>query len=817
MSRRAERARGQAAALTRRLALVLGVALALILGGAAAAQDPAQPGVPPEWEGTVERAEGLVADPDAATPALELVRDDLLRLRSAAIAFETAAQARVADVNARLAALGPAPAEGAEEGPEIAARRELVNRELAAVQVPLLEAQDFQRRADAVIRQIDQIVLARFTAELRSHGPTPLRPGHWADAADAVADNLRRMRQEAAERLEDPVTRGLVASRLPLDLAVALVGIVITFGLRRRIVEAVEQGLSRATSPRGIALLLFLRNVGKLIVPAVGAGLLFGALGPARLSDPGGPPVVFDLPDFLLVLIGASWLGSSLFAPRLAAYRLAPLADAEAAAAARTVLLLGAVLGAHLLLRRAVQSWDLTAAETAALSFPVVVAGGLVLWRASRMLRGVRRAVAQRDRGAGPGERAGTIGLGVLEIVERGVFVIAFAGPLLAAAGYLAAANYLVFSAILTLGLIGAGVVLFDLVTTLIGALGGPRAEGPGERRPDFGREGLAPVLVAALLGIGALPLLALIWGARTSDIATVWYMLRDGVNLGGMRISFGMIVSFAIVFGAIVALTRLLQSVLRNTVLPRTRMDAGGKNAILAGVGYAGFCLAAVAAVSSTGIDLTSLAFVAGALSVGIGFGLQNIVSNFVSGIILLVERPIKEGDWIEVGGFAGYVRGISVRSTEIETFDRASVILPNSDLVAGTVLNRTHAGMSGRIQVPVSVDLESDPRRVEEILLGIAEAHPLVLTAPSPRVLLMEVGPDSLLFEIRCWLRDVNFSLTARSDMNFEIVEKLAAAGVRLQPYLRDARTPPPAEPPDEEAAPPPAAAPPALAKRS
>jgi potassium-dependent mechanosensitive channel len=254
------------------------------------------------------------------------------------------------------------------------------------------------------------------------------------------------------------------------------------------------------------------------------------------------------------------------------------------------------------------------------------------------------------------------------------------------------------------------------------------------------------------------------------------------GFRIGDITISLTAILgAFAVLFVGIVA-TRAVQRWLQLRFLPRSGLEPSLQLSVSTIIGYIGVIAALTFALAELGIDVQKIALIAGALSVGIGFGLQSIVSNFVSGLILLAERPIRVGDSIVVKGEEGYVRRISVRATEIETFDRASVIIPNSELITGVVKNWTHGNPSVRVICKLRVSFGSDPEQVRDILLACAKDHPLVLDRPEPRAFLVAFGDIALEFELRCVVGHVDNGLPVKSDLHFEILRRFRDANIPM-----------------------------------
>lgn len=291
----------------------------------------------------------------------------------------------------------------------------------------------------------------------------------------------------------------------------------------------------------------------------------------------------------------------------------------------------------------------------------------------------------------------------------------------------------------------------------------------------------LALTLDALLIFI-SLPITANLVGAEWSEIEDWAIHAFWGFSIGNVDISLANIFIGLGIFLFLLFATRFLQNILGEKILPKTRMDSSIRQSLVQVLGYCGLAIAMMAGVSALGFDLSNLALIAGALSLGIGFGLQSIVSNFVSGLILLFERPIKVGDWVILSSGQGIVKKISVRATEIETFDRMSIIVPNSELISASVKNWTYNDRIGRIIIPISVSYKSNPRRVREILIACAKDHPSVLSHPAPGVYFKDFGDSALLFELRVFLRNIRDNLDVETDLRLMIWDKFSEEGIDI-----------------------------------
>jgi small-conductance mechanosensitive channel len=306
---------------------------------------------------------------------------------------------------------------------------------------------------------------------------------------------------------------------------------------------------------------------------------------------------------------------------------------------------------------------------------------------------------------------------------------------------------------------------------------------------------------IDAAFGVLLLGMILVVWGMPGAVLQQVAELAVVGVDVGGFNLS---LVNLGLALGVLVALftgVRVFQRFLADRVLVQTRLELGVRDALATGVSYVGYVLAALITLSVLGLDVGNIALIFGALSVGIGFGLQHVVSNFVSGLILLIQRPIKTGDWIVVGDQQGYVRRISVISTEIQTFDAAAVIIPNSTMLSSQVINWHLHNKLGRVIVPVGVSYDSDPEHVREVLLACADKNPDILKRPAPQALFLNFGDSSLDFELRFFLREIDGLLRVSSEMRFAIKKAFRDAGIEIPYPQRDVHIRGPAPTPDRD----------------
>ncbi|MFY0632360.1 MAG: mechanosensitive ion channel family protein [Vannielia sp.] len=727
------------------------------------------------WEKVARQAEEVLDSDGASSLALEQLRDRLVEWRTEFQNAQSSNAGRIDILRRQIEALGPAPAEGEAEAVELAQRREELTSQLSRLLVPIRAAEEAYIRADGLIGQVDTVLRERQTRELLDVGPSPLFPTNWIEPLEQLAGVRNTLSSNLRSSWQNGVQQAALRKNIAPAIIVALIGLILVLRGRGWSMALSERLLTRSNRQQSTVIFAMLVSIGQLVLPQIGLVLIVAGV---QITGVGGlltDQILRTIPVMGVLIFGARWLGFHSF-PKIEILPPPLEHDAAQRRAGRLWATMAGVSGALGALLVSLTAFSGITEEAAIfLNFPLILLGAFALFRLGQLLiRHNRESGEEIDEQTSKGFRAR-----VVHLIGRAAVLMALAGPVMAALGYLKAGDFLISAPLSTLAVLAVVSLLQRFFSHLWALFFG---------RQDDGSDGLVAVLISFFILVLALPLLALIWGARVADLTEIWQQFLGGFTIGESTISPSNFLLFAVVFVLGYLLTRLLQGALRTSVLPKTRIDTGGRTAILSGVSYIGIFLAAVIAITAAGIDLSSLAIVAGALSVGIGFGLQTIVSNFVSGIILLIERPISEGDWISSGGVMGIVKKISVRSTRIETFDKTDVIVPNADLISGQVTNYTKTNMSGRLMVPVGVAYGSDTRRVAEILQAVAEEHPIVILNPPPQVVFTGFGADSLDFEIRVILRDVFSIIVVQTEIRHRIAERFAEEGIEIPFAQRD-----------------------------
>ncbi len=768
----------------------------------AAAPQPQAPPVkailPPE----VANAARLTTEIESAEKAIQHLTDveeELGRLRvdvesilNDSTATAETLRPQLAAVTSQIEKLGPQPAKDAPpEAATIAAERARLAATASALDAAIKSAELTWVRARQLIEKITVLRHSLFTKNLMERLPSPLMPSIWRDVLSDSPGVGHRVTYLTDDWLHWAHPKStwlalLLGAGLVLYAVLKRLMARVTGRHRLRTEPPLPSFFERAMSAACVAPLRAL--------PAIAAAMLvYGGLDALDLLFAPWGSVAAAALRAIVVASAVSALIYAVFAPRSPQWRLVSVANRPARRICRVLYAITAVYAIDAALTEMARAFFVPLALSVMQSFAASTAFAALL-----MILLLTPFTPQRVAGPipsqGAADGAASEPLAVSRHAPRWLKLPLWVAALtilgLALLGYVALARFLAQQLVMTGIVVAVGCLLYLAIRAVtrepqqrgypVGEMLEARFGLDAPRRNQLAW--LTEVALTFALIIVAIPFLMLQWGFSGADIRDWFKSMFFGIEIGQFRISLARILLGIVLFIALLFTTRLFQRWLRDKALQSSRIDPGIANSIDTVAGYVGISFAALLSISYAGLDITNLAIVAGALSVGIGFGLQSIVNNFVSGLILLIERPIKVGDWIVLGEQQGNVRRISVRATEIETFDRASLIVPNSELITGRVVNWTHRNSMGRVRLKIGVAYNSDPEQVIAILKACADAHPAVLSAPEPRAVFDNFGDSALEFSLRVYLADISQLLGVQSDLRVAILKALRAADIEI-----------------------------------
>jgi small-conductance mechanosensitive channel len=721
---------------------------------------------------------------------LVALRQKLEPVAPAARAAIERLEPRLATIQTSLDQLGPKPNGDAEsESPAVTAERSDQQKNFSDANELLKHARVIAVQADQITTQIAARRRALFTHSLFERTSSISSAKFWTDVASETSHHLSSVQRVFRDwinginvRLDDHrqlVFWGSMAAVFLLYAPFAW--------LARRVL---------ARSPATEAPSRFLKITGAWWIalttatPAIAAIFIVSAVFDAfDLSNARLAPFFQALSDGVFRIAITAGIARGLFAPNRSNWRLPQLSNAVCQKIAVTAICVATIVS----LTRAFEA--LNDVVGASLTFSVAMrslgtlVGALTLCVGLWGLGDDAEAESAAGDLLGPQVTEPSDWFGLLRVIAWTLTILVTGSVLV---GYAAFGSFLLEQMVLVSGIAGIWFMATILVDEAIATglkpttrVGHRVVASIGLHRGSLeilgvlisGMVKLALFIIAAYLALAP-------WGVQSTDVPTDFRTAFFGFKVGDVTISLASIIMALAIFALLYLAIHTIQRWFNSKLLPQLGLDSGLNNSIKTSLGYIGFIFAAGLSLSYLGLNVEKLALVAGALSVGIGFGLQSIVNNFLSGLILLWERAVRVGDWIVVGGDQGFVRKINVRSTEIETFDLAQVIIPNSSLITGVVKNLVRNNRTGRLVIPLTVAGTADPEKVREVLFVIAKSHELVLKMPTPQILFTGMSASALEFELRAYIADVEKMFRIRSDLHFEIFKRFKAEGFFASP---------------------------------
>ncbi|MEM1289323.1 MAG: DUF3772 domain-containing protein [Pseudomonadota bacterium] len=729
------------------------------------------------WSGVFDRIRAQLERQELSLAALGALRDLLSRTVEEVQTYVDASSAELSQERSLLADAAPSEGELVETPQIREQRQKIIDLEAQLQPAELILARGTALAEQIVIRRSEE-----FASRLFENSTSVLSPSLWEEGLSGLPrlyGSVSSLAVNSVLSVRDRATPAAFSGLIVLiGLLIAMAAPMRRYALRRaqRKIEATPNDLEKMLG----AIRVILLSAG---IPALGFALvLFTLHSIGGLSLRARTIIEAVSVNVTLYFLVAGFV-RALLAPRLPNWRMVPVADPQAMRASRLIRGVAMFYGLGEVVRVTSSAFITPLPVIQVLeAIPTAVAAITIFIAARSLFLGQQNWTSQGD-GASSSRLSWRWTVPVASLVALLVLLAQLFG-------YLSLASFLIDRLVWTSIILASLHLALLLVETVSDAAF--QEQGPtsswfsrnfGVSPSGLGQFGvlLAGALKLFLLLVGSSFIIAP-FGVETGAFQEILSDVFTGIEVGGFSFSLtSVLIAIALVIVGLL-LTKSVQGWLENRYLPRTNIDAGLKASIRTAIGYVGVIAAVAIGLSSLGLNLENIALVAGALSVGIGFGLQSIVSNFVSGLILLAERPFKPGDWIVVGEEQGIVKRINVRGTEIQTFDRATVLVPNSDFISGTVKNRVHRDTLGRIDIPVGVGYDSDPQKVKEILLEVAGAHPTTLSYPEPAAFFVEFGASSLDFMLFAYLADVGNGYGVRSDIRFEIFRRFKEEGIEI-----------------------------------